>query len=300
MIHPKVLQGREIIRKIFADNRPFRHAVIENFFEEQIAEGLLRDFPPFDHDLAKNEFGRPNRKWTVADMRSIGPFYKKVYEYIQSPLFLKAISEMTGIPDLVADPKMFGGGTHENLEGQALYPHIDFNYLDHEKLHRRLNLLIYLNKEWEEDWGGAIELHSNPRRRQENTFTAILPLFNRCVIFETNERSWHAFRTIRLPEGKKHLSRRSISIYLYTKDRPLEEIVPPHSTFYWIWPLPGRLKSGYTLSEKDVSEIEHLIDARDNFLKHYQEKELKWSGEVEDLKKVLEHYKKVSAWVPVS
>jgi len=296
MIRLKILQDREMIRRTFGDNRPFRHVRIDNFFEGPIAEELLHDFPQFDHERAKNEFGMPSRKWTVADLAAISPFYKKVYEYIQSPLFLKHVSGLTGIANLIADPKMFGGGTHENLEGQDLYPHVDFNYLEQDNLHRRLNLLVYLNKEWEEEWGGAIELHSNPRRRQEDTFTSILPLFNRCVIFETTERSWHAFRTIRLPEGKKHLSCKSLSIYLYTKNRPLEEIAPSHGTFYWIWPLPEHLKSGHTLTQNDASEIENLIDARDNFLKHYQEKELQWSGEVERLKKEIEHYKKISCY----
>ena len=70
--------------------------------------------------------------------------------------------EFTGIPDLIADATLFGGGTHENLDGQGLNVHVDFNIDERRMLHRRMNLLIYLNKEWDASWGGSIELHSDP------------------------------------------------------------------------------------------------------------------------------------------
>ena len=81
-------------------------------------------------------------------------------------------------------------------------------------------------------WGGALEIHSDPRQPFENRVWSYDPLFNRWVMFETNERSWHGFPQIDLPPDRRHLSRRSISIYLYTKDRPAEEIPPIDPTFY--------------------------------------------------------------------
>jgi len=107
---------------------------------------------------------------------------------------------------------MFGGGTHENVDGQELDTHVDFNYLNSSNLHRRLNLLLYLNKDWDVRWGGVVELHSDPRNPSEDKITTIPPIFNRCLIFETSEYSWHAFNKICLPEDQKHRSRKSLSV----------------------------------------------------------------------------------------
>lgn len=93
---------------------------------------------------------------------------------------------------------MYGGGIHDNLHGQELDPHVDFNYDEAIQLHRRLNLIVYLNKEWSSEWGGALEIHSNPRKPFENRVWSYDPLFNRCVMFETNGRSWHGFPQIDL------------------------------------------------------------------------------------------------------
>ena len=92
-------------------------------------------------------------------------------------------------------------------------------------LHRRINLLIYLNREWEASWGGAIELQSDPHNPAVDSVQGFLPLFNRAVIFETSAFSWHGFPRIVLPPDKRHLSRKSFSIYLDTKERAAEEIV---------------------------------------------------------------------------
>jgi 2OG-Fe(II) oxygenase superfamily len=239
MINPAIHSAAARYRTEFVNARPFPHVVIDGFFEETSAEQLLHDFPRFDPANAITEHGEVGRKATIADIRRISPFYTEVYRYISSPQFLDTVSEITGIPALVHDELMFGGGTHENLEGHETDVHVDFNFLEDRKLHRRLNLLLYLNKEWDQSWGGCLELHTNPRRPKEDRMKLIVPLFNRCVIFETSEHSWHGFERIRLPDNKKHLSRKLLSIYLYTRDRPAEQIVPPHSTFYVQRPLFG-------------------------------------------------------------
>ncbi|MGC1551068.1 MAG: 2OG-Fe(II) oxygenase, partial [Rhodanobacter sp.] len=130
------------------------------------------------------------------------------------------MSSMTGISDLLPDPRMYGGGTHENRHGQSMDTHVDFNYDQDHGYHRRLNLIVYLNKEWDESWGGAIELHSNPRDQEANKVVAFNCLFNRAIVFKTNEYSWHGFERVTLPESERNRSRKSLSIYLYTKARP--------------------------------------------------------------------------------
>ncbi|HEY5862378.1 MAG TPA: 2OG-Fe(II) oxygenase, partial [Casimicrobiaceae bacterium] len=92
------------------------------------------------------------------------------------------MSALAGIADLIADPTLFGGGTHENRDGQGLNVHVDFNIDEGRMLHRRINLLIYLNKEWDPSWGGSIELHSDPYKPADRV-QSFVPLFNRAVMF---------------------------------------------------------------------------------------------------------------------
>jgi hypothetical protein len=172
------------------------------------------------------------------------------------------VSEVTGILDLLYDAHYFGGGTHENREGQDLDPHVDFNRHPVHGWHRRLNLIVYLNPEWDDAWGGSLELHSDPRA-DDDRVTLITPTFNRCVIFETTETSWHGFSRIALPEGRKHLTRRSIALYFYTTARPLEELADTHSTIYVDRPLPERFRAGYTLGADDVEQLRVLVKRRD-------------------------------------
>jgi Rps23 Pro-64 3,4-dihydroxylase Tpa1-like proline 4-hydroxylase len=223
MIHPDVIRRAAEIQLEFQQAKPFRHVAIDNFLRSDICESLLRDFPVFDEKRAMDERGLLGRKAVVEHVSNISQAYRSFYEYINSAPFLEAMSTLTGIDDLIADKTLFGGGTHNNLSGQGLDVHIDFNIDERNMLHRRINLLIYLNKEWDEAWGGAIALHSDPHNATLDETASFLPLFDRAVIFETNEYSWHGFRRIALPLDKQHLSCKSFSVYLYTKDRPAEE-----------------------------------------------------------------------------
>jgi hypothetical protein len=104
-------------------------------------------------------------------------------------------------------------------------------------------------------------------------------------MFETNEYSWHGFPRITLPADKKHLSRKSLAMYFYTKERPPAEIVGAHTTFYIQRPLPPTVQPGQVLSHEDYHLIRHLIDKRDAFLKFYQDKEIRDSETIAALRK---------------
>ena len=270
MLSSATLASAPRIREAFMDAKPFRHVVIDDFLEASACEALLRDFPPFNERRARNEHGEVGRKAVNENVADVSPSYRSFHAYINSTEFLSAVSALTGIDDLIADETLFGGGTHENLAGQGLDLHIDFNIDERRMLHRRVNLLIYLNKEWEESWGGAIELHRDPFNPAIDEWTSVVPLFNRAVLFETNEYSWHGFRRIELPPEKQHLSRKSFSIYLYTQDRPAEEVVAPHTTFYVAAPLPAHVRAGHTLSAEDMREIDIRLQGRDGLLRMYQ------------------------------
>jgi hypothetical protein len=280
-----VLELTDRYRDEFVHAEPFKHVVIENFFEPSFAEKLLTEFPKFDPDLSVGETGRKGGKSANPNIRSISPIYERLYEALSSRPFLDFVSRLSGIPDLLLDPKMFGGGTHENLHGQQLDPHVDFNYDESRQLHRRLNLIVYLNKDWRTEWGGALEIHSNPRKPFENRIRSFDPLFNRCVMFETNEYSWHGFPKIDLPEDFRHLSRKSISIYLYTRDRPEHEIAPEHATFYVQRPLPAHIAAGHALTEKEIDTVQRLLQRRDESIELYQQMELRKNRELAELRR---------------
>ena len=274
-VSKSVLEDSRKYSDSFAQASPFKHTAIENFLEPEFAERLLSDFPVFDPALAANEiYGGAWGKAVNTRIRMISPAYEELYELIESVEFLDFMSQVSGIPGLLPDPTHYGGGTHENRHGQDLDPHVDFNYDEPQKLHRRLNLIVYLNKGWKAEWGGSLEIHSNPRRPLENQIRSYEPLFNRAVLFETNEYSWHGFPKIELPEEERRRSRKSISIYLYTRERPAEEMAPVHGTFYVHRPLDQRFRRGYTLTEADEKDLLFQVDRRDKWIEYYQQLEL--------------------------
>ena len=110
---------------------------------------------------------------------------------------------------------------------------------------------------------------------------------DRAVIFETNEHSWHGFRRIQLPEDRLHLSRKCLSIYLYTADRPAHEIAGPHGTFYVQWPFPDKFAPGRILSAGDVEELRDAYTHRDRQIEMYQHMEERLGREMEGLRRYL-------------
>lgn len=266
LISPAVLAAASTIGEGFRAARPFRHVQIDSFLRPAYLEQLRAEFPAFDPRFAKNEQGEIGNKAVVERIRGIGPAYAALDDLIQSKAFLGLVSQLTGIPDLLYDPWYFGGGTHENRHGQDLDAHVDFNRHPITGWHRRLNLIVYLNPEWDAAWGGCLDLHRDPRAPDDEV-VRIAPLDNRCVIFETNEISWHGFERIDLPEARRAMSRRSIALYFYTQERPAEELADSHSTIYVDRPLPERFAAGHTLSEADAEELRVLIARRDQHIR---------------------------------
>jgi hypothetical protein len=262
-LQDRVFASRASLADAFRSADPFPHVVIDDFLRPELCDQLLAEFPPFERGCALNEHGRPGGKAVVEDVRAIGGAFTRVDDLIRDPDFLQVIGDITGMKDLLYDSGYIGGGTHENRATQDLDPHIDFNFHPRHGWHRRLNLILYLNPEWDESWGGALELHTDPwRPAPHNRIVTVLPVKNRCVIFETSERSWHGFRRITPPADPADLSRRSFAIYLYSEERPPSEIAAPHATVYVQRPLPASLQAGTAIAEDDVKEISSLLSRR--------------------------------------
>ncbi len=265
LVAEHVLQDADAYGRQFVAAKPFRHLVIDDFLEPAYAARILDEFPDFERGNARTENGDLGNKSTIEKVRGLGPSFVALDDLIQSQEFLDLVGRLTGIDDLLYDPWYFGGGTHESRHGQDLDAHVDFNRHPIENWHRRLNLIVYLNNEWDEAWGGSLELHSDPRSEHNET-KRVTPLFNRCVIFETTESSWHGFPPIVLPEDRRALTRRSLALYFYTKERPAEELAETHSTIYVDRPLPERFRPGLTLTGDDMQELRILLARRDQHI----------------------------------
>lgn len=267
-VNPRVIERRAELSQAFSAAQPFRHIAIDDFLDADYCAQLIDEFPAFDEKLAVNEDGVVGAKAVREQIRGIGPAFKALDELSKSEAFRDLVGDITSIAELHHDPHYFGGGTHENLHGQALDAHVDFNYHPITREHRRLNLIVYLNPEWRDEWGGSLQLHRDPYLPpSQDEIKVITPLANRCVIFETNEYSWHGFPRIELPEDKRHLSRRSFALYYYTATRPPDETAAEHSTIYVEQHLPEWYHADMKLDAGELQRVRNLLASRDQHLK---------------------------------
>jgi hypothetical protein len=206
---------------------PFPHLVEDAFVDPAVLARVLEEFEGMDRGGWHHSEGSHERKWSLEDVRGFGPFTAALIAQLNSGPFISFLEELTGIRGLAADPHLRGGGLHEIRPGGLLGVHVDFNVHPRLKLYRRLNLLIYLNKEWDERWGGALELWD---RRGQRCVRTIPPLFNRAVLFDTSSFSYHGHpHPLACPPGQ---SRKSVALYYYSLECPAGDDRAAHSTIF--------------------------------------------------------------------
>lgn len=224
---------KDALREQFRAAKPFPHLVMENFLEPTFLREVVEAYPTFESAWTeakgtRDAFNALNEKLKVQvsdSERFPGPV-KQLHEAITSRAFLDELSYITGIEDLQADPAMRGGGMHLTGPSGRLDVHIDFNYSDELKMHRRLNILIYLNEGWDPSWGGAVELWDT---EVKNCEVSVSPLINRCVLFETSDISYHGVEPVTCPPG---VGRISFAGYYYTEAAPEQWDGQHHSTVF--------------------------------------------------------------------
>lgn len=218
-----------IISHDYLSKKPFQYTMLEGFFNAEAAELIHASYPTIKDGMwdgttyvdQKNKFQK-----TTFDQNSV---LERVFLELNSAEFLGWLEKITGIKNLIADKELFGGGLHQSIAGAFLNVHVDYNIHPKTKLHRRLNVLVYMNKAWKDEYEGHLELWEVSENKKV-LLAKYAPMFNRCVIFETNEVSFHGHpRPLRTPEG---ISRKSIATYYYSETRPENETSEEHNTIY--------------------------------------------------------------------
>lgn len=215
------------IKEYWETRKPFKYLVYDNFFTPEAAEAILAAYPTVDQDNWSNTtYVNQKNKFVKTEFEK-GSVLQQAIDELNSPKFLGYMERITSIDDLIADPKLFGGGLHQSIKGAFLDVHVDFNYHPETNYHRRMNIIVYMNKDWKQEYNGYLELWDMDTKKQ---LEYVEPKFNRCVVFETNEISFHGHpKPLNTPDG---LSRKSIALYYYTKTRPEHEISKDHNTIY--------------------------------------------------------------------
>jgi Rps23 Pro-64 3,4-dihydroxylase Tpa1-like proline 4-hydroxylase len=220
---------RESLRNQVQAATPVKNFCIDNFLESSFAERVLAAYPTYEEALkVGRSFKAVNERGKV-QMTDASTFAEPVAELnrtLASPEFLDLLSYVFDMPNLLADDALVGGGIHQTGPRGHLDVHVDFNYIEDRELHRRLNILIYFNKDWKPEYGGNIELWDADVKVCHHSFS---PIFNRCVVFETNEVSYHGVTAVKCPEGR---SRKSFAAYYYTKEAPAHWTGEAHSTIF--------------------------------------------------------------------
>lgn len=218
----------ETLRERYLSADPFPHIVLDGLFDDALLERVVAEFPKpdetrwmaFDSPTEK-KLGYYHEHSRISD--TVRAFLDAMNGF-EMLLFLEAL---TGMEGLIPDPYFGGGGLHQIEPGGFLKIHADFNVHPKLRLDRRANMLVYLNRGWQEEWGGHLELwnESMTERRQK-----IAPLFNRTVVFSTTDTSFHGHpHPLTAPPG---VTRKSVSLYYYTNGRPEEERSAPHDTLF--------------------------------------------------------------------
>jgi hypothetical protein len=234
------MADRELIRPLnvaalraqYARATPFPFFVVEGFLEPSFAAEVAAAYPTFETAKAMGfAFNAVNerKKVQVTERARFPDAVGRLSDALASREFLHDLSEITGIPSLLADERLFGGGIHVTGPHGRLDVHVDFNVLEfggEPKLYRRLNLLLYLNPEWDEAWGGQVEFWDRDVKTCAHSY---VPSLNRCVVFETSDISFHGVAPLTCPP---HEVRRSFAAYYYTTTPASADAPAAHSTIF--------------------------------------------------------------------
>ena len=200
---------------------PYKHIIIDDFLKKDVAEKALNEMNKLSDKSACGWFNMKTKwEWNKGyweNLHNIPIPIKEIFTELNSKEFINKLEKLTGINELIAGEIFRGTSIHRINNGGYLGLHTDFNSYQMEgvgKLDRRINLLIYMNKDWKLEYGGQFDLCDLENKK---CIKRINPNFNRCAIFNTSNKSIHGHpEPLKLP---KDMRRQSIVVYYYTKNK---------------------------------------------------------------------------------
>lgn len=207
---------------IYQSGKPYPHIVIKNYFDKNFLSKVLDEFPNLSKISSSKNYNNKNEiKFSNNKKKNFKKNTKILFKFLNSKLFLNFVQKLASINEkLLPDFELNGGGLHEIKRGGVLKIHTDFNKHPYKNIDRRINVLIYLNKQWKKNYGGNLELWNKSMKK---CVKKIAPNFNTMVIFSTNDFTNHGHpNPLKCPET---ISRKSIATYYFSKGRPLKEIL---------------------------------------------------------------------------
>ena len=204
---------------------PFPHVVIDNFLPADVVADLIANFPG-PEDAVWGAFNDPRQiKLALNDETQMPRPIRHMLQQMNTQVAVEFLERMTGIEGLVPDPHLHGGGLHQIRPGGVLKVHADFDMHPKLHLHRRLNAILYLNHDWDESYGGALQLWNLD---MSEAVQVVYPIANRLVVFQTTDTSWHGHPDpLSCPPDR---TRRSMAWYYYTA--PASERGDGHGTLF--------------------------------------------------------------------
>lgn len=228
-IHPLIRPlDLDALATSFQSADPFPHLAIDDFLEPAFAHAVADAYPTYDDARRDGKvfFGlNERRKVQISDSARFPEPVGALAEALLDRSWLEAIAAVSGIDELVGDPTWQGGGMHLMGPGARLDVHVDFN-VTKEKLHRRLNVLVFLNRDWDEAWGGRLELWDAEVKTLRQAYA---PLFNRCILFATSAVSYHGVEALTCPDDRRRIS---FAGYYHTHAAPQNWDGHEHGTLF--------------------------------------------------------------------
>jgi hypothetical protein len=211
----------------FQNASPFPHVIADDILPAALLDDVLSEYPE-PEDVQWQSFDLPTEmKLALADTDRMGPVTRNLLAELNGQAFVGFLERLTGISGLIPDPHYEGGGLHQIRRNGYLKIHADFNRHTGLQLDRRINVLVYLNHDWPEGFGGHLELWNKNMTRCE---VRTLPIFNRMVIFTTTDFAYHGHPDpLTCPPNR---ARRSLALYYYTNGRPASELSYTHTTLF--------------------------------------------------------------------
>jgi len=207
----KIINYEKIDKELFRSGKPFPNIVIDGLFDSNFMLKIEKDYPLIEDVSWWSYDNHFEKKFAYDNIRNLPDSIQEYFKIINSWDFVKKIEEVTGITGLIADPSLWGAGLHRIERGGKLDIHADFNYHRLTGWRRRLNIITFLNKNWDESYGGHTELWD---KDMKECVVKVLPIFNRTVMFVVDDDTFHGHPDpLMCPEN---MTRRSLAAYYYT------------------------------------------------------------------------------------